>query len=163
MTNIKYVLVAFKNTVPIGCGTIKEYDAETMEIKRMYTIPENRGTGIATKVLLELERWAAELGYETCVLETGKRQKAAVELYKKNGYKSIPNYGKYTEMENSICFEKKLNDKASHWAGVNKKLQDLKNEDQYEAEEKFKAANMELFDNITKRISERSRAWTSRA
>jgi len=75
----------------------------------MYTLPENRGKGIATKVLSELELWATELSSEKCILETGKKQPEAIELYKKNGYKQIPNYGQYAEIENSICFEKNLN------------------------------------------------------
>ncbi len=57
----------------------------------------------------ELEVWATELSYEKCVLETGKRQQEAIALYTKNGYKRIPNYGQYTGVENSLCFEKILN------------------------------------------------------
>jgi len=92
----------------LGCGAIKEYNGDTMEIKRMYVSPDNRKKGIATKILTELENWARELSYAKCILETGKRQPEAIELYKKNGYKLIPNYGQYTEMENSLCFEKQV-------------------------------------------------------
>ena len=67
-----------------------------------------RGEGIATIILKELEVWAAELHYEKCRLETGKKQPEAIELYKKNGYKVIPNYGQYEGVENSVCFEKSL-------------------------------------------------------
>ena len=103
---IKFVVVAYENSKPMGCGAIKEYASNTMEIKRMYTSPESRGKGIATKVLTELEIWATELSYEKCILETGKKQPEAIGLYKKNGYKFIPNYGQYAEIENSLCFEK---------------------------------------------------------
>ena len=103
---IKHVIVAYENDKPISCGAIREYSLTIMEVKRMYTIPERRGKGIATKVLNELENWASELAYQKCILETGKRQPDAIWLYKKNGYKTIPNYGKYVEMENSVCFEK---------------------------------------------------------
>lgn len=106
---IRYVVVAYENDKPVGCGAIKEYSSNSMEIKRMHTLPENRGKGIATKILTELELWATELGYQNCILETGKRQSEAIELYKKNGYKLIPNYGQYAGIENSLCFEKKLN------------------------------------------------------
>ena len=105
---IKHVIVAYENEKPISCGAIREYSPTIMEVKRMYTIPERRGKGIATKVLNELENWASELAYQKCVLETGKRQPDAIWLYQKNGYKTIPNYGKYVEMENSICFEKEI-------------------------------------------------------
>ncbi|MDB5200173.1 MAG: family N-acetyltransferase [Chitinophagaceae bacterium] len=105
---IKYVVVAYENDEPMGCGAIKEYATHTMEIKRMYTSPRSRGKGIATKVLTELEIWTTELSFKKCVLETGKRQPEAIGLYKKNGYKLIPNYGQYAEMENSVCFEKEM-------------------------------------------------------
>jgi GNAT superfamily N-acetyltransferase len=105
---LKHVLVAYENNKPVGCGAIREYSPEKMEVKRMYTLPEHRGKGIATKILTELETWASELSYPKCVLETGKRQPEAIGLYKKNGYKIIPNYGKYAQMDNSVCFEKEL-------------------------------------------------------
>ena len=105
---IKHVIVAYENDMPISCGAIREHSPTIMEVKRMYTIPESRGKGIATKVLTELEKWASELSYQKCILETGKRQPDAIWLYQKNGYKAIPNYGKYVEMENSVCFEKEI-------------------------------------------------------
>ncbi len=106
---IKYVIVAYENDKPNGCGAIKEYSQNAMEIKRMYTSPASRGKGIASKLLAELERWATELSYKKCILETGKKQPEAIALYKKNGYKLIPNYGQYTGVENSLCFEKEMN------------------------------------------------------
>ncbi len=105
---IKYVVTAYENDKAVSCGAIKEYSPDTMEVKRMYTLPELRGNGYATIVLLELEKWAKELGYKKCILETGKKQPEAISLYKKNGYQLIPNYGQYTEVENSVCFEKDL-------------------------------------------------------
>jgi GNAT superfamily N-acetyltransferase len=109
INKIKYVVVAYENGQPVGCGAIKEYVSDTMEVKRMYTLPESRGKGIASKVLTELELWAAELSYKKCILETGKKQPEAIGLYKKNGYRLIPNYGQYAEIENSVCFQKDIN------------------------------------------------------
>jgi len=105
---IKYVIVAYEYDEPMGCGAIKEYLPSIMEVKRMYTTPKGRRKGIATKILTELELWAAELSYEKCILETGRKQPEAIGLYKKQGYKLIPNYGQYAEIENSLCFEKEL-------------------------------------------------------
>jgi len=105
---IKFVVLAYKNDKPVSCGAIKEYNPNTMEVKRMYTSPGNRGKGFASKVLRELEIWANELSYQKCVLETGKRQPEAIALYKKSGYSIIPNYGQYAGIENSLCFEKQL-------------------------------------------------------
>lgn len=108
ITNLNYVIVAYKDDQAIGCGAIKPFDDSIMEVKRMF-VPENaRGLGIATKIINELERWAASLGYKKCILETGKKQVEAIALYKKCNYKIIPNYGQYQGVENSICFEKQL-------------------------------------------------------
>jgi len=106
LDHIKQVVVIYEDFKPIGCGAIKEFEANTVEIKRMYTIPNVRGKGIASKVLKELEQWALELSYSKCILETGVKQPEAIRLYEKNGYTLIPNYGQYAGVENSFCFEK---------------------------------------------------------
>ena len=106
--NLKHVIVAYENGKPIACGAIREYSPTITEVKRMYTLPVWRGKGIATKILADLEKWASELSYQKCILETGKRQPDAIKLYNKNGYKIIPSYGKYLQMENSVCFEKEI-------------------------------------------------------
>lgn len=105
---IKHVVVLYENDIPVGCGAIKEYDENTMEVKRMFVDPAQRGKGLATVVLLELEKWAKELGYKKCILETGKKQVDAVRLYEKNNYMLMVNYGQYAGVEYSLCFEKKL-------------------------------------------------------
>lgn len=105
---LKQVVVLYENDEPIGCGAIRVFDATATEVKRMYTAPAARGKGVATAVLAELEAWAAELGFEKCVLETGKRQPEAIRLYERSGYCRIPNYGPYAGVENSVCFEKML-------------------------------------------------------
>jgi len=109
---IKHVIVAYEDDKAVACGAIKEYEPGVMEVKRMYTSPENRGKGIAGKILAELEAWAVELNYHKCILETGKTQVSAIHLYKKSGYASIDNYGQYAGVENSVCFEKILAHKA---------------------------------------------------
>ncbi len=105
---IKHAIVAYENDNPVGCGAIKEFDSDTMEVKRMFVPVEKRGKGIATLILGELEKWASELKYKKCILETGLKQPEAIQLYQKNKYMIIPNYGQYENVENSICFEKAL-------------------------------------------------------
>lgn len=105
---INYVVLIYLNDKPIGCGAIKPYDDTVMEVKRMYTLPEHRGMGYASEVLNELEEWASELGYASCILETGLKMPEAIHLYEKCGYVRIPNYGQYIGIAISVCFEKKL-------------------------------------------------------
>ena len=58
---IKFVVLAYENQKPVGCGAIREYSPGIMEIKRMFVLPETRGKGIASTILAELEEWAIEL------------------------------------------------------------------------------------------------------
>ena len=103
---IKHALVAYVDSEPVGCGALRAYKADTVEVKRMFVPFERRGQGIASQILTGLEAWAAELGFRKCILETGQKQPEAIALYTKSGYTVIPNYGQYQTVENSICFEK---------------------------------------------------------
>ncbi|QJP33888.1 GNAT family N-acetyltransferase [Nonlabens sp. Ci31] len=105
---LNYVVVAYLDEKAAGCGAIRAFDKETMEVKRMFTLNEARGKGIASKILLELEQWTAQLSYKKCVLETGTRQLEAIALYERNGYELIGCYGPYLKVENSKCFGKEL-------------------------------------------------------
>ena len=106
LETIKHVLVAYENSEAVGCGAIKKYGPRIMEIKRMFTHPDHRSKGIASKILSELESWARELEYEKCILETGIKQPEAIRVYKRSGYSIIENYGQYAGVLNSVCFEK---------------------------------------------------------
>jgi putative acetyltransferase len=106
--NIKNAVVAYLNEAAVGCGAFKAYDANTVEIKRVFVEPSFRGNGIAQLVLAELELWAKELKYTYCILETGKKQPEAITLYLKTGYTIIPSYGQYLHVENSVCMKKEV-------------------------------------------------------
>lgn len=108
INKIRYAIVAYEEGQPVASGAIREYAPGVMEIKRMYTMPVIRGKGYASKVLAELERWAAELGYKKLILETGMRNPEALALYHAKGYQVTPNYDPYIGVENSVCFEKLL-------------------------------------------------------
>ncbi len=105
---LQQVVLCYNDEVAVACGAFKKYDEESVEIKRMFVVPEFSGKGAAAAVLSELERWAIELNYNSTVLETGKRQVEAVKFYQKSGYSVIPNYGQYIGIENSVCMQKLL-------------------------------------------------------
>ena len=106
LDSIRNVVVYYSDNIPVGCGAFKKYDAQTVEIKRMFVKEEFRRNGIAGKILKELESWAKESGFSACVLETGKKQPEAIRLYQNSGYEIIPNYGQYENVENSVCMRK---------------------------------------------------------
>ena len=105
---LKNCIVIFEDETAVACGAIKAFDEQSMEIKRMFTLREMRGKGIASKILNQLENWTKELGFSKTILETGIKQTEAIALYEKCGYKIIPNYGQYSGIENSVCYEKSL-------------------------------------------------------
>ena len=105
---IKHVIVFYENDIAVGCGAFREKKEDTVEIKRMYVHPDHRKKGIASAVLAALEIWAKEVGYVYTILETGKNQPEAINLYQKLNYTIIPNYPTYEKIDNSVCMKKTL-------------------------------------------------------
>lgn len=105
---LKNALICYENEIPVAIGAYKEYDSETVEMKRMFTLPEYRGKGIASRILTKLELWAKEENYRIAILETGFLQVDAIALYKKLGYEIIENFGQYIGVENSVCMKKNI-------------------------------------------------------
>lgn len=105
---VKNCIVVYIDEIPAACGAFKKFENDTVEIKRMYTHPDFRKKGLATAIVKELEEWAKELNYKKAVLETSLEQNEALSVYEKSGYQRIPNYGQYTGIEKSVCYEKTL-------------------------------------------------------
>lgn len=110
------VVLAYDGETAVGCGGFKKHGENEAEIKRMFVLPEHRGKRIAAQVLAELESWAAESGFDSCVLETGFKQPEAIALYKRSGYTEIPNYGQYADVDLSVCMRKELRPGEEHGA-----------------------------------------------
>lgn len=68
-------------------------DRPTAEFKRIWTHAEHRRRGLGRRVLDELERHAARLGYRQVFLTTGPSQPEAVGLYLATGYTELPDHG----------------------------------------------------------------------
>ena len=107
--NIKYAVVAYVENQPVASAALRQYEDDTVEIKRMFVKPEHRGRGIARAMLAELETWAGELNFNCCILETGQNQPEAIALYLGTGFIRIPNYGPYASINNSVCMKKMVN------------------------------------------------------
>jgi GNAT superfamily N-acetyltransferase len=101
-------VIAREDGAAIGCGAIRRIDADTAEVKRMYVAPVARGKRLGVRILAELEREARKLGIRRLVLETGEKQKEAITLYEREGFKRIPNFGEYIDAPLSVCFGKDL-------------------------------------------------------
>jgi len=108
IVDLDTIVLAYLDKIPVGCGCFKKMNEDSVEIKRMYVLPENRGKGIASRILYEIETWAIELNYTYAALETGKKQQNAINLYQNLGYTITNNYGQWEGMEQSVCMMKSL-------------------------------------------------------
>lgn len=79
-------LVLERDARTIAGGALRRKDAETAEVKRVWTDHRERRQGLGRRVLDELERAAVRLGYRRLYLTTGPRQPEAVALYRAAGY-----------------------------------------------------------------------------
>lgn len=107
-------LLAYVDGVPVGTGAWRRSEVRALdgslvaEIKRMYVVPEQRGRGLARRILAELEDTAAAAGHDVLVLETGLMQPEAIALYESSGYVRIEGFGHYRHSELNRCFAKRL-------------------------------------------------------
>jgi GNAT superfamily N-acetyltransferase len=107
-------LVAYLDGVPVGTGAWRRTPVLALggslaaEVKRMYVVPEHRGSGLARRILAELESTAAGAGHDLIVLETGLMQPEAIGLYESSGYRSIQRFGHYRDSELNRCYGKRL-------------------------------------------------------
>ena len=106
--DIASALVAWVDGVRAGCGCLKPYADQTVEMKRVFVLKQFRGQGVARAIMAELEVWARELGFAVAILETGILQPEAIRLYEAAGYERIPNYPPYEIVAESVSFQKKL-------------------------------------------------------
>lgn len=102
------VAVDRRDGTPLGCGGLRRLGTRVAEVKRMYVVPDTRGTGLATAILRALERAALARGWPTLRLETGTAQPDAIRFYEREGYRAIPLFGHYVGSPISVCYERML-------------------------------------------------------
>ncbi|MEL7650106.1 MAG: GNAT family N-acetyltransferase [Sedimentibacter sp.] len=106
--NLNKALVIYENDEPVSCGAYKEYNRDTIELKRIFVRKDKRHQGLSRLLISELEQSAKVKGYKNAILETGIKQLEAINLYKSMGYESTDNFGPYIGNTNSVCFSKSL-------------------------------------------------------
>lgn len=74
-----------------------------IELEKLYFLPEIRGTGLATELLMKIESEAHHETYPLIYVETEPSLSRAIRFYEKSGFKKIQ-----TSKTNSICFIKDL-------------------------------------------------------
>ena len=103
-----FFFVMRDNGTLMGCGGVQFFGADYGEIKRMYIRPQFRGLGFARLMLDHLEEYTRSNGINVLRLETGIHQHAAITLYERAGFRSIPPFGEYKPDPLSRFYEKSL-------------------------------------------------------
>jgi DNA-binding MarR family transcriptional regulator/GNAT superfamily N-acetyltransferase len=99
-------VVAFLHAEPVGSGALKFHGRRPAELKRMWVAPEARGLGLGRRLLLELERLAADHGVRTLRLETNRSLVEAIALYRSSGWREVDAFN--DERYAHHWFEKRL-------------------------------------------------------
>ncbi|AYF77165.1 GNAT family N-acetyltransferase [Nocardia yunnanensis] len=84
------LLIVVEDGEPVAGGAFQRFDANTAELKRIWTSSAHRRKGLGRFVLEQLEAEAARRGYTRIYLTTGPRQPEAVALYTAAGYTALP-------------------------------------------------------------------------
>ena len=72
-----------------GMGPLQDGEAGVCELRKMYFLPELRGSGMGSQLLEIILEAARTAGYTLCYLETLDHMEQARKLYRKHGFKSI--------------------------------------------------------------------------
>lgn len=84
------MLIGLLDDRPVTGGGFRRFDAETAELKRIWTDSAHRRRGYAVALLVELEAEITARGFRRIYLMTGDRQPEAEELYLATGYTRLP-------------------------------------------------------------------------
>jgi len=92
----------------VGCGALKELDAEHAEIKSMQTASAHLRKGVASRLLQHIIEEAKRRNYRRLSLETGSMEsfEPARRLYAKFGFENCKPFAGYIEDPNSVFMTK---------------------------------------------------------
>jgi len=102
-----FVARKVENDEVVGCGALVSYPGYG-EIKRMFVLPQTRGTGLGRELLMVLEMAARQFKLRCLRLETGVSQPEAIGLYRSAGFVEIGPFGDYQKDPLSLFMEKEL-------------------------------------------------------
>lgn len=101
------LILAYKNTSPIGCTGIREFDNETAELKRMFVQVEYQGYKIGAKLLDLAIDIAKSMNYKKIRLDTLASMTQAQRLYRSFNFYEIPPY-RFNPIDGTVFMEKIL-------------------------------------------------------
>lgn len=103
-------IVLLRDGETVAGGAFKRYDAQTAELKRIWTRADQRRLGLARRIVEELEARALRQGYRRVYLTTGFKQPEAWGLYTDTGYEPLFDRAVAPEVHVHLPFAKDLLD-----------------------------------------------------
>ena len=86
------LLLAKRAGTPVGAVGLRAHNKTTCEMKRLFIKQEAQGLGLGRSISLHLMQEAKALGFQEMVLDSLKRLKPAVKLYRSLGFTEIEPY-----------------------------------------------------------------------
>ena len=99
------ILVVLENDKVMGMVAYHRHSDDRCEMKRLYVKPETRGMHLGEMLVREIIKHARAAGYKEMVLDTIEPLKAAISLYKKNGFEECDAY--YDNPMEDVIYMKK--------------------------------------------------------
>lgn len=82
-------LLATNDDRSLGCVAFRQLDQDTVELKRMYVRPDQRGNGIGSKLVQELLEVARVQGRKRIVLDSYHTMTGAHKIYRAAGFRDV--------------------------------------------------------------------------
>jgi len=98
---IRFLVVKDQRRV-VGCSGVKRVSGDVAELKRMYLLMDYRSKGLGVKLLESSIKFCSANQFKTILLDTTLRNKQAMGLFVKHGFREIRRNGE------KVFFEKHL-------------------------------------------------------
>ena len=101
------LLIARNGSEAAGCVALRQLDAGTGEMKRMYVRERHRGSGLGRRLALAIIEEAKQRKFKRMVLDTLPKLETAIALYRDLGFRETSPYLP-APTPGAVCFELRL-------------------------------------------------------
>jgi putative acetyltransferase len=101
------LLIARDGGEAAGCVALRQLDAGTGEMKRMYVRERHRGSGLGRRLALAIIEEAKQRKFKRMVLDTLPKLETAIALYRDLGFRETSPYLP-SPTPGAVCFELRL-------------------------------------------------------